>query len=424
MRNLDKKERSKRNEKKVIWIVNEYNFPDAVKSRQTNLCALLNERGYDAYIISGSSYNKKSENAIKTGEAFRYIETDEAKGFMIKTSNYKRSYERVLVAIQFQYRLWKLRGKLPKPDVIVSDFAGLFGNVFLKWKKRYGTRVIFDILDLWPEAFVDMGYMKKNSPLTKLLYHLEHISYRESDGIIFSFQGGRDYIIDKGWSSEVGGDVDTSNIGYLNNGVDIDTVDKQKNEFVLNDPDLDSDLFNVIYLGSMSSFNGLDVLIESARVLKERNAENVQILLYGHGNQEDSLKQLAKRYGLKNVKFKGGLDKRYAMNVLSRGNLNVFTFADTELLKYGTSPNKLFMYFASGKPVLSMIRPGYDLVEGKKAGISVCNNPEAVATAIQKFVQMDQDEYMMYCKNARRVGQEYDYKNLVKVLINMIERDT
>ena len=60
-----------------------------------------------------------------------------------------------------------------------------------------------------------MGYLSKKSPITKILYNMEHKSYREADGIIFSFQGGRDYIIDKGWSIEVGGDVDTSNIGMV-----------------------------------------------------------------------------------------------------------------------------------------------------------------------------------------------------------------
>lgn len=407
--------------KKVVWIVNQYNFPDAIKSRQTNLCSLLNSKGYDTYIISGSSYNKKKDNAIKTNEKFRYVETDEAKGYMIKTSNYGCSYERVWVAIQFQYRLWKLRKQLPKPDVIVSDFAGLFGNVFLKWKKKYGTRIIYDILDLWPEGFVDMGYLKKNSILTKMLYNMEHKSYREADGIIFSFEGGRDYIIDKGWSKEVGGDVDTSDIGYLNNGVDLDTIDKQKREFVLNDSDLDDDKFKVIYLGSISAFNGLDVLVETAKVLQDKAVINVSILIYGFGNQEEKLKHMVNEYGLTNIKFKGPLDKRYALNLLSRGDLNIFTFANTGLLKYGVSPNKLFMYFASGKPVLSMIKPAYDLVEGKKAGISVENNPEKVAEAMIKFSNMDKKQYQVYCDNARATAQEYDYKNLVEILIKKIE---
>lgn len=407
--------------KKVIWLVNEYNFPDYERSRQTNLCRLLDERGYDAYIISGSSLNKGNTNRINDNRKFVFIQAPEAKGYMIKTSNYSKTYERVYVALQFQHRLWKLRNKLPKPDVIVSDFAGLFGNVFLKWKKKYGTKVIYDILDLWPEGFVDLGYIKKDSFIAKLLYRMEYKSYREADGIIFSMQGGRDYIVDKGWSKIVGGDVDTSNIGYLNNGVNLAQVDKQKDEYVLQDADLDTDKFKVVYLGSISKMNGLDVLVETAKVLQERGNEKVAILVYGYGNQEEQLKKMVADYGLKNIKFKGKLDFEYGLNVLSRGNLNIFTFRDSPLWKYGVSPNKLFMYFASGKPVLSMIKPNYDLVEGKKAGVSVVNNPNVVADAIERFCKMDKDEYDSYCRNARATAEEYDYKNLVQVLIDKIE---
>ncbi len=407
--------------KKVIWLVNEYNFPDYERSRQTNLCRLLDERGYDAYIISGSSLNKGNTNRINDNRKFVFIQAPEAKGYMIKTSNYSKTYERVYVALQFQHRLWKLRNKLPKPDVIVSDFAGLFGNVFLKWKKKYGTKVIYDILDLWPEGFVDLGYIKKDSFIAKLLYRMEHKSYREADGIIFSMQGGRDYIVDKGWSKVVGGDVDTSNIGYLNNGVNLSQVDKQKDEYVLQDADLDTDKFKVVYLGSISKMNGLDVLVETAKVLQERGNEKVAILVYGYGNQEEQLKKMVADYGLKNIKFKGKLDFEYGLNVLSRGNLNIFTFRDSPLWKYGVSPNKLFMYFASGKPVLSMIKPNYDLVEGKKAGVSVENNPNVVADAIERFCKMGKDEYDSYCRNARATAEEYDYKNLVQVLIDKIE---
>lgn len=410
--------------KKVIWIVNEYNFPDTLKTRQSNLCRRLNEFGYEAYIISGSSSNKGLGNRLGSNERFRYVETEEARGYYVRTSDYKKSYERVLVALQFQYRLWKSRKYFPEPDVIISNFAGLFGNIFLKWKRKYGTRVIYDILDLWPEAFIDMKYIKRNSLCARYLYSMEHKSYREADGIIFSFQGGRDYIIDKGWSMENGGDVDTSNIGYLNNGVDLKAVDKQRWEFILDDSDLDTEKFKVVYLGSVSAFNGLDVLVETARVLQERRADNIIILVYGHGTQEARLKEMAAGYGLTNIRFKGKLDKRYAMNVLSRSDINIFTFADTPLLKYGTSPNKLFMYFASGKPVLSMIRPGYDLVEGRKAGISVDNEPEMAADAIIRFSRMREAEYREYCRNSRQLGEEYDYDKLINVLIQFIEGET
>ncbi len=407
--------------KKVIWLVNEYTFPDYERTRQTNLCRLLDERGYDAYIISGSSMHKIVVNRITDNRKYEFVQAPEAKGYMIKTSNYSKSYERVLVALQFQHRLWKLRDQLPKPDVIVSDFAGLFGNIFLKWKRKYGTRIIYDVLDLWPEGFVEMGFIKKDSLIAKVLYNMEHKSYREADGIIFSMQGGRDYIIDKGWSKETGGDVDTSSIGYLNNGVNLKQIDQQKDEYVLSDSDLDTDKFKVIYLGSISKMNGLDVLVETAKVLQERGNKQVVILIYGYGNQEEKLKKMVTDYGLNNIIFKGKLDYHYGLNVLSRGNLSIFTFRDSPLWKYGVSPNKLFMYFASGKPILSMIRPNYDLVEEKKAGISVENDPVVVADMIERFSVMNDEEYELYCKKARSVAEEYDYKNLIQVLIDKIE---
>lgn len=407
--------------RKTIWIVNEYNGPEEIRTRQTVLSQRLEEQGYRVFLVCGSINHKSGNNSISNDEQFRYVESDGAKYYIIRTSSYKRTYERALVALQFQNRIWKLRNRLPKPDVIVSDFAGFFGNVFLKWKKKYGTRIIYDVLDLWPEGFVDIGYLRKNSVLAKILYSMEHKSYREADGIIFSMQGGRDYIVDKGWSKEVGGDVDTFSIGYLNNGVDLETVDRQKTEFVLDDPDLDSDKFKVIYLGSVSAMNGLDVLVESAKKLQERGDEKVIILVFGYGNQEERLHKMVSDYGLNNIKFKGKLDKRYAMSALTRGDLNIFTFRNSNLWKYGVSPNKLFMYFASGKPILSMIRPAYDLVEGKEAGISVENNPDAVADAIECFSNMDKNEYNSYCKNARAIAEEYDYKNLVQVLIDKIE---
>lgn len=405
---------------KVVWIVNQYNFADAVKTRQTNLCRLLNEHGYDAYIISGSTIHKGGKNRLDSKELLKYIETDEAKGFLIKTSDYNSNIKRVLVALQFQYRLWSLRDKLPKPDVIVSEFAGLFGNVVLRWKAKYGTKVIFDILDLWPEAFVDMGYIRRDSFVAQILYYLEHVAYRNADGIIFSFQGGRDYIIDKGWSKEVGGDVDTSDIGYLNNGIDLKGVLQQKDTYIYEDDDLQTDKFKVVYLGSISEFNGLDILVEAAKILQEHKEGRIVILVYGYGNQEARLRKLVDDYGLTNIKFKGKIDSKYAMSVLSHSDLNVFTFKNTPLLKYGTSPNKLFMYFASGKPVLSLIRPGYDLVEGRKAGISVDNDSSKIADVIVRFNNMSKQEYQEYCQNSKKVSLEYDYDCLVKELIRII----
>ena len=406
----------------TIWIVNEYNIPVDVRTRQTVLSQRLEERGYKVCLICGSCDSKGQTVKFERGEHIRKVEFDGAHFYVVNTAGYNGNAQRALVALQFQKRLWKYRNEIPKPDVIVSDFAGWFGNEFLKWKRKFGTKVIYDILDLWPEDFVDMGFLKKDSPITKMLYRMEYKSYSNADGLIFSFEGGRQYIEEKGWSKNRGGKVDTQNIGYLNNGVDLESLEIQKKQFIYEDPDLDTDQFKAIYLGSVSAFNGVDKLVEAAAKLKEKDADDIMILVYGYGNQEDVLRKKAADLKLDNIIFKGKIDKRYAISVLSRADVNIFTFKNNASLKYGTSPNKLFMYFASGKPVLSMIRPGYDLVESEKCGISVDNDPDAVADALIRFANMDAETYQMFADNSTRVAKEYDYKQLVQVLIDMIEK--
>lgn len=42
--------------KKVVWIINEYNGPNAgTRTRQIVLSQYLREKGYDTYIIAGSA---------------------------------------------------------------------------------------------------------------------------------------------------------------------------------------------------------------------------------------------------------------------------------------------------------------------------------------------------------------------------------
>ena len=61
-------------------------------------------------------------------------------------------------------------------------------------------------------------------------------------------------------------------------------------------------------------------------------------------------------------------------------------------------------------------------MESEKCGISVDNDPDKVAEALIRFADMGPEEYRMYADNSSRVAKEYDYKKLVHVLIDMIEK--
>lgn len=406
---------------KIIWIVNQYNPPLIQRTRQIVLSELLERAGYKVYLFSGSYSHIFPEQLISGKEQFKEIEYDGAHFIVIRTKKYTGNVQRAVSALEFQNRIFRLKNMLPPPDIIISDFAGWFGNRFIWWKKHKHTRLIFDIMDLWPEDFIDYGFIKKDGLISKILYNMEYKSYKEADGIIFSFEGGKDYIREKHWDTEHGGKVDLSKIGYLNNGVDLDSFDQQKRNNILNDSDLDSSKFKVVYLGSIRKANDPELLVKVAKRLKTLNQTNIIILVYGDGDYKEIIEKEIQNEKLNNIIIKGRLDKDYAPNLLSRSDVNLFNFSDGKMRRFGVSPNKLFMYFASGRPVISTIRPNYDLVESRGCGLIAQHNAESVADTIIDMSKISKEKYNSFCENSRTVAKEFDYKKLVKVLIKQIE---
>ena len=119
------------------------------------------------------------------------------------------------------------------------------------------------------------------------------------------------------------------------------------------------------------------------------------------------------------------VEKKYIPNILSRMDLNVFSLAHLpELFKYGLSPNKMFDYFASGKPILSNVECGYDMLEKYKCGITVkAGSVEALEEGILKFHHLPKEEYNIYCENSLKAAEDFDFKILTDKLEKVILED-
>lgn len=84
--------------------------------------------------------------------------------------------------------------------------------------------------------------------------------------------------------------------------------------------------------------------------------------------------------------------------------------------------NKLFDYMASGKPVVSNIQCGFDILERNKCGITVNGKQKnAVFEALMKFYEMSHEEYEMWCNRSKEAVKEFDFHNLTKKLEKIIE---
>lgn len=409
---------------KKVWFVSHYSMPPEYEKRVKTLkyAHYLNEWGYNTKIFACSVMHDYDKNLIEGNEKYVERKYDDLDFVHINCMRYGESFpKRIINHLQFAYRFCKIAKNFELPDVIVAtDLNCINYKPICRFCKKNNIKLVADIRDLWPLSFVAyLGFSERN-PLIRLLFRREKKMYRLSDAVVFSMEGGKDYIRDKGWDR----DIDLNKIYYINNGVDLGEFDKNSKQYKLNDVDLNNEqIFKVVYTGSVRRVNGLEILVEAAEYLKCKHVKDIKILIYGEGDELAYLQTFANEKRLSNILFKGKVEKKYIPYVLSKSNLNFIHHQSglEGVFKYGSSPNKLFDYLASGTPILSTGKTNYDLIEKFHAGFVLEDpTPQNIVDGILKFYNMDNEKYKRYCENAKRAAQAYDFKILSRRLEEVI----
>lgn len=408
---------------KNVWIFNHYAEPPQYETRVRNnkMAKYLMRAGYDVTIFGASTIHNTNINLITDGSPYIRREYDGLKFVHIKAPDYTgNGISRKLNLLLFPFHLWQVTRKLgEKPDVIVNDLD-VMAMSFPFWIARhFRVPIITEVRDLWPESLIEYGYLKRNSLLARFLYQVEKRMYLRSDSIVFTMEGAYDYIVEQGWEK----DIPRSKVHYINNGVDLELFDYDKEHFRVEDPELDDpEVFKVIYTGSIRRVNNLGLLLDAAKCVKD---PRVKFLIWGDGDEREALEQRVCDEGLTNVVFKGKVEKKYIPSIVSRANLNFAHNAPSPLFRFGISFNKLFDYLAAGKPVLCDFPCPYNPAVTYGAGIEVSGTqPQQIAKAIDALVTSAEQEWQSYCTNARRAAEDYDFKLLTDKLIAVIESIT
>lgn len=420
--------------KKNIWIFNHYIVPPSIETghRHNKFAKYLVKKGYQVNLFFSSKIHNSKENIIKDPSDYKIEDSDQGKYIAIKTRDYtKNDKKRVFNMLDYFFGLFKTTKKLSKsegkPDIIyASSVHPLTCVAGILIAKRYKVKCIVEIRDLWPLTLVEMGRIKEKALITKVLYKLEKWIYKKADSLIFTMAGGKDYIKDMGWEKE----VSLSKVHHINNGIDLEVFEENYEQYKVKDIDLlNLNNFKVVYTGSLGQANNVKLILLAAEKIQEKQINNIKFILYGDGYEKEELEKYVVNNDIRNVIFKGKVDKKYIPYILKNSDINIISGQDINLYKYGLSLNKLFDYFASGKPILSNIKCGYDLLSKYQCGITV--NPGSVDSLVEgilKFYTMRKEEYEMYCHNAIIAALDYDFKiltdKLEKIMIDTMENKT
>lgn len=380
----------------------------------TIFCANVKHNTDETLDLAGRRYLARTVNQIP----FVFVKTCRSKG---------NGIDRVLNMSLFFLNLFPAAKQYAnahgKPDVIIASSVHPLTMVAgLKIAERFGVPCICEVRDLWPEAIFAFNKAREDSILGRLLIAGEHWIYRKADALIFTKEGDVDYIRERCWDMSQGGDIDLSKAHYINNGVDIEAFQELSKQTILEDKDLDVGKFNVVYVGAMRPVNDVGKLLDAASLLKDH--EDIQFLIYGDGNQRETLDRRVSDEDLSNVKMKGFVSKQFIPYILSKASVNILSYSQTRYnWTRGNSSNKLFEYMASGKPIVSTVKMGYSIIDRYKCGIELENaSAQDLAEAILEVKNMPKEKYELLGQNAKAGALDFDFKVLSNKLIDLIER--
>lgn len=402
-----------------IWIVNYYaGTPKRVANpRYLELANGFLLAGHEV-ITFNSSRSAHSNNKVTFMDEWY----DQYHFIHVKTPYYKgNGIKRMWSLFVFAWHIFFHRSRFDKPDVILHNVHTPFDYPIFWAAKKLRAKYIAEAWDMWPEDFVTFGLMKATNPFMKFAYRMERKLYERADQVVFTFEGGLDYLKSKGWTTDTGGNINPDKVHYINNGVNLEKFDFDKASNPRLDPDLrDPDTYKIIYLGSIKLVNHVKELIDAALILQSN--PKYRFFIYGDGNERSSLEQYVKENGISSVVFK---EKRIPFDevawVVSRATVNVMNYQPNFGI-HGVSSGKMFQYFAAGKPILCNIKLNYSEISRHNLGIDrELNTPEQYAAAIRELAEQPLAEYEAMCKRVRETAERFDYKVLAAEELKVIE---
>lgn len=351
-----------------ILIFTQYYFPEtgATSNRAYSLAKTFQDVGHEVRVIAerpnhpAGIFHKGFEKGIFIdGEwggvpvTWTWVHTKQVKGFLDRILFYL-SY--MIMAV---FAVFRLRGRF---DVIIATspplFVGISGWAAAKIKR---AKFVFDVRDLWPEVAVKMGELT-NPKVIKIAERIELFLYRKADIITPVTNSFLETIALHG--------IDRSKMKVIPNGtIPADFYLNRSSSELRNELVLPLDKFIVTFAGNMGLAQGLDHIIEGAKLFESNNDQSVLFLFVGDGPRKKRLLDLTSQFRLTNVMFVDRVPTPIAIKYLNASDALLVPLGNDPVYSKFI-PSKLFDSMAAGKPVLlSVDGEARSILEESKGGL-------------------------------------------------------
>ena len=362
----------------ILYIHQYFNTPEEPGgTRSYWISQELIRRGHNVTMITQTNKKLHPEPCVTNinGIEVHYVKNE--------YNNYMSPLRKVSAFVNFVRLAINEGKKLKDVDVVYATSTPLtVGYIAMRIKKAKGFPYVFEVRDLWPEFPIQIGAIK-NKFIIWYLRRLERHIYERSEHVVTLSPGMQEGVIAAGTPLEK-----TSMIPNMSK------PDKffphEPNLEIANSFGIDLNKFNVIHFGSMGRANGLQYIINAAKILRDNGDDTVRFVFMGDGATQPVLKELVSQFALKNVIILGTHPMKVVSEVVNCCDVSITTFMNLPILKTN-SPNKLFDSLSAGKPII-VNSAGWtkDLVEKEDCGIFV--DPERPEELAMKLLQIKDDK--------------------------------
>ncbi|HYC87340.1 MAG TPA: glycosyltransferase family 4 protein [Chryseosolibacter sp.] len=390
---------------KVLLLHQHFNTPQTGGAlRSYYLVRALADRGIRVIIIT--AYNgRRYKVEIVEGLEVHYLPV----GYRNRYGFYKRTR----AFLSYMARAVTLARRFHDVSLCYAISVPLtVGIAAIAVKMLYGIPYIFEVGDLWPEAPIQMGFIK-NRPLKKILYNLESSIYRRASAIVALSRP-----IKAGIASKAPGKL----VHIVENMSDIQFYHPEQKQRELEMKFGVTGKFVVGYMGTLGYANGLEHLVECAKQSLHKGLA-VHFLICGDGAMLESLRAHSHRLSLTNLSFIPFQNRHGVKEVLNVTDAAFISYRSAPVLETG-SPNKFFDGLAAGKLILvnfgGWVR---EEIENNECGVWIDRSkPDDFTEKITPFIH-DRVLLGRYQRNARLLGErKYSREQLSERFVSIVRQ--
>lgn len=402
-----------------IWLINHYAIPPSQPggTRHFVLAKELIDKGHEVTIIASSlDYFSRQDRRLTHLEEMSSEILDGVPFHWIKTPPYSGNIGRLCNMLSFSVSLLRKRRRPSElPDIIIGSSPHLFAALSSsRIAKGLGIPFVLEVRDVWPQSLMELGNYSRFNPLMMCFSWIEKTLYRKADHILCLLEGAAKHI-------EATVDCQ-SQITYIPNGISPGLIPEPT-------PPASIGPFSIIYSGAHGLANGLDLILDTALLLKKEGlSKKVEFTLIGDGPRKDGLKQRVKNEQIDNVIFEEPVSKSDIYSLLQKANACMMVLKDSPVFKLGISPNKLFDYMAVARPILFGVNSPTNPVLSSNCGVNFSpESPGSAASAIKELVNLSHEErWEMGMRGYRYVLDHHNLKTLaikLEIILNDVLKE-